>query len=400
MINQARPSRRFNLLLLSLPPSSRLDLHLLCASGDTFDDRANDIYPPAAAPILPFSIPSGHFCPSSFVVTLATSFDLNYLAYLEAQQVQPTYEQHSGADNLDPRLTAPNPPPPNDTTSASKSPHTPQQAAGMRLEEQTSKLALEDRMASSPSEPVEDQATPPATDGTSSASKPKRVRTGCLTCRERHLKCDEGTPVCLNCRKSNRPCKRGVRLNFIDTKVEDTQTLAPGADWSVNFQDESRNIAAEYKGGAGRYAVPDGDEMDLRPDEQMMLQQAPQSQMGQAHFMSHQQLPPIHSTPPDPSYESHAPSQMPEHGSETHRPPLSSGSSHSGQSIYTPPSQASHNAYATSDHTAMHPSPARDYLDSAEETLFMQVFVEEVGLWMDSMDPHKHVIYIPSPHVY
>ena len=26
------------------------------------------------------------------------------------------------------------------------------------------------------------------------ASKPKRVRTGCLTCRERHLKCDEGTP--------------------------------------------------------------------------------------------------------------------------------------------------------------------------------------------------------------
>lgn len=34
---------------------------------------------------------------------------------------------------------------------------------------------------------------------------------------------------------------------------------------------------------------------------------------------------------------------------------------------------------------------ARDYLDTQEEVLFMQVFVEEVGLWMDSMDPMKHV---------
>lgn len=36
----------------------------------------------------------------------------------------------------------------------------------------------------------------PATDGAADAAvnKPKRVRTGCLTCRERHLKCDEGLP--------------------------------------------------------------------------------------------------------------------------------------------------------------------------------------------------------------
>jgi hypothetical protein len=32
----------------------------------------------------------------------------------------------------------------------------------------------------------------------------------------------------------------------------------------------------------------------------------------------------------------------------------------------------------------------KEYLDNQEETLFMQVFVEEVGAWMDSMDPHKH----------
>lgn len=33
----------------------------------------------------------------------------------------------------------------------------------------------------------------------------------------------------------------------------------------------------------------------------------------------------------------------------------------------------------------------REFLTTQEETLFMQVFVEEVGLWMDSMDPMKHV---------
>jgi hypothetical protein len=63
------------------------------------------------------------------------------------------------------------------------------------------------------------------------ASKPKRVRTGCLTCRERHLKCDEGQPNCLNCRKSSRVCKRGVRLNFIDTTVKSPPMIPPTADW-------------------------------------------------------------------------------------------------------------------------------------------------------------------------
>jgi hypothetical protein len=32
----------------------------------------------------------------------------------------------------------------------------------------------------------------------------------------------------------------------------------------------------------------------------------------------------------------------------------------------------------------------KEVLSNQDETLFMQVFVEEVGLWMDSMDPQKH----------
>ncbi|KAK4146583.1 uncharacterized protein C8A04DRAFT_9602 [Dichotomopilus funicola] len=86
------------------------------------------------------------------------------------------------------------------------------------------------------------------------AGKSKRVRTGCLTCRERHLKCDEGVPECNNCRKSNRECRRGIRLNFIDIQVKDPPYLSPSAEWSVQILDESRSIASEYKGGLGRYA--------------------------------------------------------------------------------------------------------------------------------------------------
>lgn len=80
--------------------------------------------------------------------------------------------------------------------------------------------------------PVNDGAVAPAAEVTAAANKPKRVRTGCLTCRERHLKCDEGLPHCLNCRKSSRTCKRGVRLNFIDTQVQSPPMIPPTADWT------------------------------------------------------------------------------------------------------------------------------------------------------------------------
>jgi len=55
--------------------------------------------------------------------------------------------------------------------------------------------------------------------------------------------------------------------------------------------------------------------------------------------------------------------------------------------------QASVTSYNTAPSSITHhqQDPERkDYLDNQEETLFMQVFVEEVGLWMDSMDSQKH----------
>ncbi|KAL2134768.1 hypothetical protein VTI74DRAFT_10842 [Chaetomium olivicolor] len=43
----------------------------------------------------------------------------------------------------------------------------------------------------------------------------KRTKTGCLTCRRRRIKCDEGKPTCNNCVKSRRDCEGySQRLTF------------------------------------------------------------------------------------------------------------------------------------------------------------------------------------------
>lgn len=66
------------------------------------------------------------------------------------------------------------------------------------------------------------------------AEKAKRKRSGCLTCRDRHISCDEKfLPDCGNCRKSNRECVRGTRLNFHQIDVKDPPYLLPrAAEWS------------------------------------------------------------------------------------------------------------------------------------------------------------------------
>jgi hypothetical protein len=88
--------------------------------------------------------------------------------------------------------------------------------------------------------------------------KPKRTRTGCLTCRERHLKCDESKPTCNNCLKSQRECNWGKKLNFLDTTCEKNAYLIPqGIDYQIAFLDESRTIASEYVGGKEMYPVED-----------------------------------------------------------------------------------------------------------------------------------------------
>lgn len=220
-------------------------------------------------------------------------------------------------------------------------------------------------------------ASKPQRDTVKEAQKPRRVRTGCLTCRERHLKCDEALPRCQNCQKSDRLCKRGIRLNFIDTQtVAPPFNIAHPPGTQLAFQDESREIASEYKGGFERYPPLKQDpllEKDDSPSFDFDILSAP--------TLARRSLPVT-------------PSLLSTY-SEPHQTDISEHIFHDGS--YSAPQPA------FADHTMPHPSfnmpkmsmmqssGGRTYLNSAEEVLLMQVFVEEVGLWMDSMDVNKHV---------
>lgn len=235
--------------------------------------------------------------------------------------------------------------------------------------------------------------------------KPKRVRTGCLTCRERHLKCDEGLPHCQNCKKSNRVCKRGLKLNFIDITCQTPPFFAPSNEWKISFTDESRDIASEYQGGLQRYA-----HLDPATEEEPMSMQNnidPQMQFDYpqnappAPSMSYQELPPIHGLLPDSGY-----SEDPSAGVHVKYDPHQQDHYHQDNQSNPSPftqnntlqqqqqQQQQHHGSISYSHHEQETDPSdekREYLNTQEEVLFMQVFVEEVGIWMDSMDPMKHV---------
>lgn len=61
----------------------------------------------------------------------------------------------------------------------------------------------------------------------------KRTKTGCLTCRRRRIKCDEGKPICRNCQKSRRQCEGyNQRVVF---KPADFQYLGPHGAATITF---------------------------------------------------------------------------------------------------------------------------------------------------------------------
>ena len=221
------------------------------------------------------------------------------------------------------------------------------------------------------------------------AAKPKRVRTGCLTCRERHLKCDEGLPDCQNCKKSTRECKRGVRLNFIDTTIKTPPITPPTEDWDVVFQDESREIASEYRGGLSRYTTLESEVDGVVPKQEPQFDFPNTDPMIQAPVLAHQQLPSqasfsqsgVDAYPATMQIQDARQDPHQRHGS------VNSDSTFSSHTI----GANSVSSYNNTKQTLTPPSETRETLTDPEELLFMQVFVEEVGIWMDSMDPYKHV---------
>ncbi|CDK27180.1 unnamed protein product [Kuraishia capsulata CBS 1993] len=83
------------------------------------------------------------------------------------------------------------------------------------------------------------------------SAKQQRSRNGCLTCRSRHLKCDEMIPECLNCKRSNKTCERGIRIKMIQTTRFDVKkndfNYRPRGQYQ--FLDQSLAVASDYIGG-------------------------------------------------------------------------------------------------------------------------------------------------------
>ena len=63
------------------------------------------------------------------------------------------------------------------------------------------------------------------------ASRPK-VRTGCISCKARHVKCDERKPSCLRCEKAKQPCGGYVsREKPPPNPFNSSRTILPRADF-------------------------------------------------------------------------------------------------------------------------------------------------------------------------
>lgn len=65
----------------------------------------------------------------------------------------------------------------------------------------------------------------------SRSKKRTKTFTGCWTCRERKVKCDETDPFCLQCRRKGVSCKGyDTRLQWLTPIVPDASGLNVGFD--------------------------------------------------------------------------------------------------------------------------------------------------------------------------
>lgn len=201
-------------------------------------------------------------------------------------------------------------------------------------------------------------------------------------------------------------------------------------DLEVQFQDESRVIASEYRGGLHRYEVLDrrttppetGTAIPSRTPVQAPLQKpdstvfseapAPVMLPGPVYFPKHPEairpFDPTHfhshsrrnsdtfatPTPPLPRYHQEVPKSETPRSHAYRTSDASSAASLSTPAVVGPSQTFSTSSGARSD-AATPPAGERlvgerAYLSSPDEVFYMQVFVDEVGTWMDSLDKHKH----------
>jgi hypothetical protein len=156
----------------------------------------------------------------------------------------------------------------------------------------------------------------------------------------------------------------------------------------LEFRDESVNIASEYVGGLERYGFSEAHRPrpSLTPPSYGNSVRHPSSDKTRSHTLgrsvdlgngyhqsppeNHTSLPSIHGMLPNP-FEKDGPAAFLGANAE---------SNYFRQSDYPDPSQR----YSRTPESS-------NAISNPDEALFMQVFIEEMGCWMDSMNSVKYV---------
>ena len=185
-----------------------------------------------------------------------------------------------------------------------------------------------------------------------------------------------------------------MRLNFIDTQTQRPPVIVPPTqDYQLNFKDESREIASEYRGGLARYGAPE-------KEDSYVVEGPPATNFNPqpigAPQMQHQPLPPINGilpiypNPPQTYQEANNEQYLNAAPQANGRPASASAYSEPPTSNHTHTSSFDDVSLMNNHHRPVQqPSPGPSCLQDSDEVLYMQVFVEEVGIWMDSMDADK-----------
>lgn len=197
--------------------------------------------------------------------------------------------------------------------------------------------------------------------------KATRTRTGCRTCRTRHLKCDEGRPYCNQCIKSKQACTYEKELKWGKLNDKNPQPVLHFVpiENAITIEDESLLVASEYQGGTAWYARYAALEAKEQPKSQMSFDATISSisnYYGEAT---------AHSTG---DFVGQRINQVAQ-------------DYNAAQELQPLQANAQYLSNAFSSDSDFRENSISDPL----EAYFMQVFVEEVGPWMDIMNHTKYV---------
>ncbi|KEQ59912.1 uncharacterized protein M437DRAFT_14692, partial [Aureobasidium melanogenum CBS 110374] len=138
----------------------------------------------------------------------------------------------------------------------------------------------------------------------------KRTKTGCLTCRKRRIKCDEGKPVCKNCMKSKRQCEGyNQRVVF---KPADFQYLPHGGA-TITFDAGLTGIPNEHSHHGVYPPQHPGFDPILHgmPQQQTRFEQSPDMQPFMDGSSSFPHGVPVDNSPPNPALYQSIPENSP-----------------------------------------------------------------------------------------